>query len=206
MTNIKLHRNSQKRFYGKDKIYFITTNTEQRLRYFTEDLFCELFIGNLKICKQLKEFLLYGFIIITDHIHLQIEPTGKYNISQIMQFLKRHSSRDFNYILDANNEGEIRESRLQNGNYAKFKNIIKSHDKQLKIIKNEFDVKYKDAKSNIPEFKWQQSFHDHIIRNEKDFYHHLNYIATNCIKHNICEDEEKYKWSFLNEEYENMID
>ena len=215
MLSKHLHRNSQKRFYGSDKIYFITTNTQQRFSYFSEDLFCRLFIENLKICKRLKEFLLYGFIIIPDHVHLLLEPKGKFNISEIMQYLKRHISRDINYVLGANNEGEIRESnnegeiresRLQDGNYAKFRNIIIFHDEQLKIIKNEFDVKYKDEKFNFPQFKWQQSFYDHVIRNEKDFYKHLNYIAANCIKHNLCEDEEKYKWSFLNPEFSDFID
>jgi len=47
MRNIKLHRHSQKRFYGEGKIYFITTNTFKRFPYFKEDLFCELFIENL---------------------------------------------------------------------------------------------------------------------------------------------------------------
>ena len=54
MREIKLHHNSQKRFYGKDKIYFITANTHNRFPYFREDLFCELFIKNLRFCKELK--------------------------------------------------------------------------------------------------------------------------------------------------------
>ncbi len=202
----RLHRGGQKRFYGQDKIYFITTNTQGREIYFKEDLFCQLLIDNLKICKRLKDFLLFGFIIIPDHLHLLLKPNGKYNISQIMQFLKRHISRDLNFILAANNEGEIRESRLQDGCYKNFYNIIHEHDKLLKEIKFKFIKKYQNSYYEIPGFKWQQSFHDHVIRHEKDFYKHLNYIATNCLKHNICEDEEKYQWSFLNPAFKNFVD
>ena len=55
-------------------------------------------------------------------------------------------------------------------------------------------------------FRWQSSFHDHVIRNQKDFFKHLNYIALNCVKHNICEHEENYKWSFLNKRFKFLID
>ena len=81
-----------------------------------------------------------------------------------------------------------------------------AHDDKLKQFKNEFIKKYGNEIFDIPAFKWQQSFHDHVIRGEKDFNNHLNYIATNCIKHGVCDDEEKYKWSFLNEEFDNLID
>ncbi len=197
----QLHRNSQKRFYDKDYIYFITTNTQAREPYFKEDLFCRLLIDNFKLCKQLKDFLLYGFIIIPDHLHLLLKPNGRYNISQIMQSLKKSFSRDMNNLISfANNEGEIHESRLQGKQYSfhlkKNFNII-NYNKYISQL-----YKFND----MPEFSWQQSFHDHVIRHEQDFYKHLNYIATNCIKHNICQDEEKYQWSFLNPEFKDFID
>jgi len=215
MRNKKLHHNSQKRFYGPNKIYFITTNTVERFPFFKEDLFCQLFIDNLKICKHFRKFYLYGFILIPDHTHLIMEPIGIFNISEIMQYLKRHFSRQVNFIFGtnnegeigaSNNEGEIGQSRLQVSTHKNFTDIILEHENKLKQIKNEFIKKYGQAKNNFPKFKWQSSFHDHVIRGEQDFYNHLNYIAINCIKHNLCKDEEKYKWSFLNEEFDDFID
>ncbi|MDD5071665.1 MAG: transposase [Patescibacteria group bacterium] len=178
MSTIILHRNSQKRFYGPNKIYFITTNTDNRFPFFKEDLFCELFIDNLKICKKIKDFKLYGFIVIPDHIHLLLEPIGKFNISQTMQFLKRHFSRNANFILNNYNnnegevcyeEGEIGQSRLQE-KYKIFENIINEHDKKLKEIKNKFLQKNFNDKFIGYEFKWQSSFYDHVIRDEEDFF------------------------------------
>jgi len=202
----KPYRNSQKRFYGRDKIYFITTVTYKRFPFFKEDLFCELFAENLRLCKKIKDFKLYAFTIILDHIHLLIKPGKNFNISQIMQFLKRHFSRDINFILNSNNEGEIRESRLQGGDYENFSEIIKSHDQKLKQIKNQFISKYDNLQFDIPEFRWQQSFRDHVIRNEKDFLEHLNYIIFNCIKHGIYNDEMTYKWSGINPEFADFVD
>lgn len=168
-------------------------------------MFCELFIENLKICKKIKGFKLYGFVIIPDHIH-----------SQIIQFLKRHFTRDINFVLSMDieggirncnfHEGEIRASRLQNGKYKNFQNIINMHDKKLKQIKNDFIKKYNSSYFKKQSFKWQQSFYDHTIRNEQDCLNHLNDIALNCIKHKICYDENKYEWLFLNKKHKDLID
>jgi len=65
----KFHRNSFKRFYGEGKIYYIVSKTRNNFSYFKETLFCDLFIEELRLCKQLKEFKLYAFSIIYDHIY-----------------------------------------------------------------------------------------------------------------------------------------
>jgi REP element-mobilizing transposase RayT len=204
--NKKLHRNSQQRFYNPDYFYFITTVTCKRFPFFKEELFCELFLDNLKICREIKKFRLLAFTILPDHVHLLVKPASDFNISQIMQFLKRHYSRDVNFVLNCNNEDEIRESRLHGGNYENYTDVIDLHDKRLIGFKNKFIQKYGQPQFDIPSFSWQQSFHDHVIRSEKDFYKHLNYIADNCINHGICENENKYPWSFLNEEFKDLLD
>lgn len=45
--------------------------------------------------------------------------------------------------------------------------------------------------NNLPEFKWQRSFYDHIIRNDKSLYRIREYIINNPI--NWFEDEENKK-------------
>lgn len=113
MNNKNLHRNSQKRIYGEDYIYFITTNTQRRFPYFKEKIFCELFVENLRICKELKKFKLYGFVVIPDHVHLLIQPNDEYNISKTMKSLKENFSRNANIIMNITNEGETTSSRLR---------------------------------------------------------------------------------------------
>ncbi|MDD4900690.1 MAG: hypothetical protein PHS62_01090 [Patescibacteria group bacterium] len=90
--------------------------------------------------------------------------------------------------------------------YENFSNIINNHNGKIKQYKNLFIKKHGPNQSAIPGFRWQQSFHDHVIRNDKDFYKHLNYIALNCVKHRLCENEKNYRWSFLNKEFNFLID
>ena len=94
------HRNSQKRIYIKNAIYFITTNTFEAYTFFEEDIFCDLFVKDLNYCQNIKPFKIYGYKVNPDHIHLLIKPTGQYNYSEIMQNLKRVSSLHINQIIE----------------------------------------------------------------------------------------------------------
>ncbi len=193
----RLHHGSQKRFYGSDKIYFIVSKTFKNHPYFRESIFCDLFIEELKIClaspdlakpdKQLKRFRLYGFCLVYDHLNLLIQPNEKYNISQVIKSLKENVSRDINYIIfNENNEGDTSTCRLQ------VRGSITKYQKQ-------FIEKY--SSHDYPKFKWQKSFHDHVIRNEKDFDNHYNYCVYNFVKHNLSEN-----WHYTSLNYEDLID
>jgi len=194
-----LHKNSFKRFYGKDYVYFVVIKTKNNLPYFREPIFCDLFVEEMRISKEIKNFKLYAFSIIYDHINLLIQPNDEYDVSKIMHFTKRHFSRDMNFIIgkeklcDVNSVGDIRECRLQESSYLYLDNVIKYHDKIIKKYKNQFNNKF--ISNSYPKFHWQKSFYDHVIRNETDFNNHFSYTIFNPDKHNLPSD---WKYSSLN--------
>ncbi|MCX6743246.1 MAG: transposase, partial [Candidatus Parcubacteria bacterium] len=96
---MKLHKNSIKRIYFPGAIYYIVIKTKNNYPYFKEPFFCDLFIENLKICKQLKGFKLYVFSIIYDHVNLIIEPNNQFNISKVIKSLKENVSRNINITM-----------------------------------------------------------------------------------------------------------
>ena len=100
---MKLHKNSPKRIYFKGAIYYLVIKTKNNYPYFKEQIFCDLFIENLKICKILKGFKLYAFSVIYDHVNLMIEPNNEFDISQVMKSLKRNVSRNINIIMGYTN-------------------------------------------------------------------------------------------------------
>ena len=165
-----MHRNSQLRYYNRDYIYFITTNTYARFPFFTDDTICKLFIEELNLCKQVKQFKLYAFNILHDHVHLLLRPCEKYNVSQVMKSLKENFSRDVNRIIvpgiyrDNSSSSETSTSRLRINTF-------------IKMFSNS------SLFCNLPKFKLQRSFHDHIIRDEEDFGSHYHYTVYNHIKH-----------------------
>lgn len=179
----KLHRNSQKRFYLQDHCYFVTGVTQNRVPYFKEEIFCEVFWENLKMCDELKGFELHGWFLGFEHFHMLVTPSEKANISEVMRSLKTSVSCDINRIMNPYLESEVPAPRFH-----------KIYESRLRFfeLKKQFHQKYPHpSKVPFPKFKWLRSFHDHVIRNEKDFETHMRYIEYNPIKHKM---PDNWRW------------
>lgn len=189
---MKSHRDSQKRYYINNAIYFITTGTHNRYPYFEIDLLCKLFVHELNICMQLKKCKVYGYKVNPEHVHLLIQPLGEYNYSNIIHSLKRNFTRNANYIIGYDILSPHVKARLINLAFGEhYELLIESRN----VLKNQYGINHK-----IPRFEWQSSFHDHIIRDEKDYYQHLKYIKNQWVRHNL----KKNKWCYVHRERHNM--
>jgi putative transposase len=193
-----LHKNSQRRIYFSEAIYFITIVVKDRLPFFAEEIFCDLLVGELKLGKTLKEFNLYGFVIIPDHVHLLIEPGDKYNISEIMRSFKTNCSRNINRIINVL-EDAVMSPRLRGVGLNHLNKILPKY-------RNQFIQKYGSSQSQFPKFQWQKSFYDHYLRNSQDFKNHLEYIWHNPQKHHLINNFENYPHSSYNDKYNDLID
>jgi REP element-mobilizing transposase RayT len=203
------HRNSQKRIYIPGATYFITTVTHGRYPYFEEEVFRELFVDELLFCSELKSFSLYAYAVMPDHAHVLIRPTGGFTYSQIMHFIKRHCARNANFIMgyarpDDDDECAIhpRECapegaiRPPEGAIRPLEGAIGQSRLRGDAHLNEFLMKIRNYREKFvarhgdrfphPPFKWQKSYHDHIIRDMDDLRNHLAYIARQC-SHHGCE-------------------
>ena len=189
---MKQHRNSQRRIYFYNATYFCTTSTYNRIPFFKEEILCELFMENLRLCKQLKGFELYSWVLCHDHFHILFKPNDEWGYSKVMKSLKENVSCDINRIIEFN-EGATPASRLREIYRNKF-DIFDYHEKFLQ----------KYGKNNpFPYFKWQKSYYDHVIRNEGDFENHFKYIQWNPEKHNL---PDNWKYVFTHSEYDDLID
>ncbi len=199
------HRNSQKRCYDDNLVYFIVTKTFQNFPYFKEPIFCELLIEELKLCKEVKRFKLYGFCVVYDHLNLIIHPGSEFNISKIMFSIKKQFSHNVNRVIGYNelshNEGEQTFVRLRYGTVNDEKKLIDNHNKIVNRFHNQFTQKYGQNQAQFPKFKWQKSYYDHIIRNTKDFEYHYNYAVYNFQKHNLPKD-----WKYTSLNYNELVD
>ena len=203
-----MHKNSLKRIYG-DYVYFITSCVDDKIESFREKLFCELWINELKMAKEMHKFQLYAFCLNYNHFHLLIKPNNKIaDYSEIVKFLKRNFSQNVNKIMgynkfilhygddNANNLSSVGDNahcRLQSSWRFRMDNFISD-------LRNEFMQKH-GINHNFPKFKWQKSFHDHIIRNENDFNNYWNYTMHNFKKHNLPDD-----WQYTGLKFPEMID
>lgn len=195
------HRDSQKRFYVEHAVCFITTNTYQSHPHFNEPILCDLFLEDLLFCRKIKGFEIYAYKINPDHIHLLLQPDGKYNYSDIIGSLKRNFSRDCNILINGGNFIRKNNANQNTNNEGEDSNPRRLSDRQLmehiekmSELQKQFLQKYSKNRYS-PRFRWQPSFHDHIIRGKKDFYFHLKYIENQWIKHKLPEN----RYCFIDE-------
>jgi len=66
----------------------------------------------------------------------------------------------------------------------------------LRSIKWNYTRNYKKAHHLSTSLSlWQRGFWDHVIRNEQDLMHHLDYIHWNPVKHGLAKSPERWKHS-----------
>jgi REP element-mobilizing transposase RayT len=183
--------------------YFITTITYKREHYFEFPLLAELFISDLRYAESLKQFVLHGYSVLPDHVHLLLTPSPKANYSEIMRSLKTNYARDANDIIFGRNNyktsaGDVAPRRLQTEKSptSQNKTIPQTLINRNNIFRQRFIETYGNN-CNMPFFKWQKTFRDHIIRNQEDFNHHLSYIYQNAVKHQLVDDAERWPWVWM---------
>ena len=210
----RLHRNSQKRFYDEGAVYFITTVTHERYPYFREPILAELFILNLWFAKNLKQFALYGYTVLPNHVHLLVQPSEKANYSEAMGSLKRNTARDINDILvgkslirtiaGGDSNPRLRSLDVLRANYEITKrdhphlhfDTYATHFRGIEKLRKQF-VRKHGKNHSFPRFRWQPSFRDHMIRDERDYLHHLEYIHGNALKHGLVNNPEDYLYMWV---------
>jgi REP element-mobilizing transposase RayT len=198
-----LHKGAQHRIRIPDAAYFITVKIQGNHPFFREPIFCELFVENLRLCKRLKGFELYGWFLGYDHFHLLMRLGEKFDLSNIMHFLKRNISRNTNYLMGYHPNDEHHPTTEGADDYPRLQmmEMIKFVVKKC-VLAFRLKIKYFNNHP-FPKFKWQKSFRDHDCRGEADFRFHLGYIIRNPAKHHLPDD---WPYIYTNSKYADLAD
>ena len=68
--------------------YFVTTNIYRRQNIFNDDQTRRLLINVLSETRGKYHYLIHGYVIMPDHVHLLITPHVRNQISDAMRFIK----------------------------------------------------------------------------------------------------------------------
>ena len=156
--------------YRWNAAYFITICTKNR-----EHFFGEIINGSIGIENEM-EFTDTGKL--AGKFWIEISTHFPFTTLDAFTVMPNH----IHGILIINNIHTI-ETLPQNGSLIQ-KNELMSNISPKKgsisaIIRSYKSAVSKHAHSKIPHFAWQERFHDHIIRDEHEFYQIQNYIRTN---------------------------
>ena len=226
-SRIVHHRTPQKRFYVEGAEYFVTSVTHERYPYFSAPHLAQLFVEDLWFACELKELELFGYTVMPEHVHILFRPLGESNCSEAVGSLKRNVTRDINDLISGHpfvrnlhlpSEGDDSNvsmdddsdvfveddsnRRLRNFQITKQKHPhltldkYKSHFDRLESIRRSFEAN-KSPAIDFPHFRWQKSFRDHLIRDQRDFDNHIDYIYNNALKHGLANAPDLWPWMWV---------
>ena len=159
------------KFRDNNKLYIVTFAVVYWIDLFIREEYKKVVIESWKYCIANKGMELYGWCIMTNHIHMIIGTHGE-KLERIMQNMKRHSSEML--------RGEIRNHKGE------------SRKEWMLLLMKRAGVN----NSNNKDFQlWQQDNHPIELYNSKIAWQKLNYIHDNPVKAYIVEKAEDYLYS-----------
>ncbi len=156
----------------QNAVYFLTLTVVEWIDIFTRKEFKLEIVESLNFCVERKGLEIYGWCLMSNHLHLLCRSKEAFRLSDTIQDFKKFTSRK---ILGS----------LQNDS-------IESRSKWiLKLLKEK-----SRTQKRITNFKfWKDGLHAIHIESSKVFEQKLNYIHHNPVEALIVEESEDYLFS-----------
>jgi len=152
------------------KIHFITATIIDWVDVFTKNTYKDIIIDCLAYCIKEKGMLLYGYVIMSNHIHLILQSkTGR--LSDLIRDFKKFTSK--NILEKIINEPESRREWM----LERFKKATETHSRNKNY-----------------QF-WQYGNHAEEIYSHKFMWSKLDYIHLNPVRAGIVKKASHYKYS-----------
>jgi putative transposase len=143
------------KFTDNSKLYFVSFAVTN---LFVRDVYRNVLLDSIKHCQATKDLELYGWCIMTSHVHLIIGSSGN-ALSNIMRDLKRHTSEELHKAI-ANNKTESRREWM------------------LWLMERAAKKTSKDAKFQL----WQAENHPIQLATQKIAWQKLDYLHYNPVE------------------------
>ncbi|MCK5028258.1 MAG: transposase [Bacteroidales bacterium] len=154
-----------------DKAYFITITTDGWIDVFTRKNQKLLIIDSLKYCQNNKGLIVFGYCLMSNHLHMICKADDGYDLSNILRDFKTFTSKSI--IMKINEEPESRREWM------------------LEYFSNACRHLKKEQKYKV----WQDGNQAKEIYSNKFLFEKLNYMHQNPVKELIVENHEDYIFS-----------
>jgi putative transposase len=159
------------KFKDNSKLYFVSFAIVNWIDLFIRESYKDTLIKSIIYCQEKKDLELYGWCIMTSHVHLIIGTRGN-ALSNIMRDLKRHTSEQLHLAIKNNQTESRREWILWMMERAAAK-----------------------TKSNTKFQLWQNESHPIELTNNIIAHQKLNYLHYNPVEAGFVLRQEDWKYS-----------
>jgi putative transposase len=159
------------KIWDQKKAYFLTLTVVGWIDVFTRKNHKITIIDSLRYCQKEKGLVIFGYCLMSSHLHLIVRAESNYSLSDILRDFKKFTSKAI--IRQIVDETESRRDWL----LEYFRNCGGN-------LKKKSDFKF-----------WQERNHPIEITSNKFFNEKLNYIHNNPVEELIVERPEDYFFS-----------
>jgi putative transposase len=149
----------------EEHFFFVTTTVVNFNKVFTNDLYCDILVKNIKHYQGRYNFEIIAYCIMPTHFHWIVKTdSSKGTISSIMRDIKKYSAWD----------------------------IMEQLKKEASPLLKEFTCVKSGAQKR--QF-WMHRFDDEVIRDQKMLWTKIKYIHNNPVDAGVVEYAKDYKYS-----------
>ncbi|MES2109351.1 MAG: transposase [Bacteroidota bacterium] len=159
------------KFHDQDKLYFVSFAVVNWIDLFTRNEYKDIMLDSFRHCQQHKGLDIYGWCIMSSHIHMIVGTHGD-KLENIMRDMKKHTSKTLREAIKNHPQESRREWMLWMMELAGKKN---SQNTGFQL--------------------WQQDNHPIELFDAKILYQKLDYIHNNPVEAGIVESPEYYLYS-----------
>jgi putative transposase len=156
----------------QDKLYFVTFAVVQWIDVFTRMEYCDLAVNNLKYCQEKKGLEIYGWCIMTNHIHLIVGQEGGNKIQDILRDFKKYTAVQLARAIESSSLESRKEWMLW-----MFRKLAEHSGKHQKYC------------------FWQNQYHPIELNSNLLMQQKLDYIHDNPIKVGFVTEPHHYRYS-----------
>jgi putative transposase len=149
--------------------HFVTLTVIHWVDFFIRDEYREVFIKSIQYCQQHKGLEVYGYCIMSSHIHLIVRAGEKELLENVLRDLKRYTAKCFHDLLLS-----------EQTNYESRKSWL------LKMFQDKDNKKFQF---------WQYGNHPIGLWSDEVFYQKLNYIHLNPVAAGLVYQPEEWRYS-----------
>lgn len=159
------------KFSNQQQLFFVSFAVINWIDLFIRDEYKQIMLDSWKYCQQYKGLEIYGWCIMTSHIHMIIG-SNKNKLEDIVRDMKKHTSEELRKAIETNRQESRREWMLWMMKRAGTKNS-----------------------NNIKFQLWQQDNHPIELSDIKILHQKLDYTHNNPVVAGIVEKPEDYLYS-----------
>ena len=169
---------NQYKIKNEEGIYFLTLTVVGWIDIFTRHKFRDTIIESLKFCQKKKGLKVYGFVIMSNHLHLIVQAEGSQTLSEVIRDFKAFTA------------GSI------------LKDLPDSSESRWKWLMYLFGYFAKKNKRTSEHQFWQADNHPIEVYSTKVIRQKLNYIHQNPVRAKWVHYAQHYIYSSASNYYE----